>query len=98
MAEYFMASYDIQDPEGFTRYNPGGIDVLRRTVEKHHGKIQTAGPGTHWYAGERYVVVVIEFPDIESARAWEADEETASQQPFRLASSVNRFKSGFEPA
>jgi uncharacterized protein (DUF1330 family) len=92
MPGYFIASYDVNDPEEYAKYNPGSMDVLMGTMTKHGGKVLVAGPQDDWIAGKRNALVVIEFPTVEAAKAWTEDPEYAKIKPFRLNSTTNRLE------
>jgi uncharacterized protein (DUF1330 family) len=92
MPGYFIASYDIKDPDGYAKYMPGSMDVVMGTMTKHGGKLLVAGPQENWIAGERNAVVVIEFPSVEAANAWVNDPEYVKVKPFRLESTTNRIE------
>ncbi|MBN4049472.1 DUF1330 domain-containing protein [bacterium AH-315-N03] len=100
MPAYFVASYDVTDPEAYAKYSPGSIPTIMSTMTKHGGKLLAAGTENTWIAGERKTLVIMEFPTVEAAQAWEADEEYAKVKPIRLGSTGNRVEviaPGFVP-
>ncbi|MCB9594973.1 MAG: DUF1330 domain-containing protein [Sandaracinaceae bacterium] len=92
MAAYLIAAYDVTDPEQFAKYNPGSLPVIMGTMEKHGGKVLSAGGDGTWLQGSRHVMVIIEFPSVEAAEAWESDPEYAPAKAIRVASTGNRFE------
>ncbi|MCO4774070.1 MAG: DUF1330 domain-containing protein [Deltaproteobacteria bacterium] len=92
MAGYFIAAYDVSDPEAYAQYNPGGMPILMKTMMRHGGKPLVAGPGAEWSAGERNAVVVIEFPDTDAAHAWLNDPEYVPLKAIRHAATTNRIE------
>lgn len=92
MAAYLIAAYDVTDPEEFAKYNPGSMDVIMQTLQKHGGKPLSAGPESEWLADTRQVFVMIEFPSVAAAHAWEDDPDYAPAKAIRLASTGNRIE------
>ena len=92
MAAYLIASYDVADPDEYAKYNPGSMPVIMQTVTKHGGIVLAAGGPCDWLAGERQALVVIEFPTVEAAKAWESDPDYAPAKAIRVASTTNRVE------
>lgn len=92
MAAYFIVSYDVRDPEVFAKYNPGSMSLILATLSKHGGKILSVGQGAHWIADQRERTIVMEFPSVAAARAWEDDPEFLPARQLREASTTNRFE------
>ncbi len=92
MAACFIASYDITDADTYARYNPGSLEVIIETIEKHGGKVLAAGPNNEWIADKRTMVVMLEFPSVETAKAWESDPDYAPARQFRHDSTGARFE------
>ena len=92
MAAYFIASYDVSDPDTYAKYNRGSIPVILQTMEKHGGKLLCAGDGNEWIAGERKMVILMEFPSVDAAQAWVSDEEYGAVKGLRISSTANRFE------
>ena len=67
MAAHAVISYDVSDPEVFQQYNPGSLPVIMQTMMKHGGKALAAGGDNDWEAGERQLVIIIEFPNKDAA-------------------------------
>lgn len=92
MSAYLIIAYDVSDPEEFAKYNPGSLNLIMQTLTKHGGKPLSAGGDSEWLTDKRQVVVVIEFPSAEAARAWEEDPDYAEAKAIRLRSTSNRFE------
>lgn len=92
MSAYLIIAYDVSDPERYAEYNPGSLPTIMQTVQKHGGKVLVAGAKPNWHAGNRKALVVMEFPSVDAAEAWEADPDYASAKEIRLASTTNRVE------
>jgi uncharacterized protein (DUF1330 family) len=92
MAAYLIAAYDIGNPDEYAKYNPGGLETIMGTIMKHGGKVLMAGGENTWLAGERQALVVIEFPTVDAAKAWEADPDYAPVKAIRHGATTNRFE------
>ena len=92
MAAYLIASYDVSDPDEFAKYNPGSLPVIMQTIQKHGGKVLAAGGPAEWFAGDRHALVIIEFPTVDAAKAWEDDPDYAPAKAIRVASTTNRVE------
>jgi uncharacterized protein (DUF1330 family) len=85
MPAYLIADIDVNDPEGYARYR----DLTTPIVARHGGRYLVRG-------GEHEVVegdwrpnrlVVIEFDDMDAARAfWSSDDYRAAAEVRRSAS------------
>ena len=89
MPAYFIATYDVTDPETFAKYNPGSIETIMRTMTRHGGQLLSAGPDADWLQGGNHVSVVIQFPSVEAAHAWHDDPEYAPAKAIRLSATDN---------
>ncbi|MCU9839468.1 DUF1330 domain-containing protein [Ruegeria sp. WL0004] len=74
MPAYFIAQIEIRDPTGYQEYLAGFMPIF----ERHNGRLLTVSSkpvecveGT-WPEGG---VVLMEFPDMEKARAWKNDPD-----------------------
>lgn len=100
MAAYFIVSYDVKDPEEFAKYNPGSMQLILATLAKHGGRILSVGQGAQWVADQRERTIVMEFPSVAAAQAWEEDPEFLPARKLREAATTNRFEvmvEGFTP-
>ena len=93
MSAYFIANYDITDPEGYARYNPGSMGLIMETLMRHGGEVLAAGKGADvdWLDEDsRHVYVVLKFPSVKAAHAWHDDPDYAAAKAIRLAATTNR--------
>lgn len=90
MPAYFVVSYDITDHDTYARYNPGSMETIGATLERHGGKLLAAGPhGTFLNEDARDVSVVLEFPNAAAAHAWHEDPDYQAVARYRLSSTKN---------
>ncbi len=89
MAAYFIADLDIHDPEGYRTY----ARQVPATLEKYGGKILVAGGNPQTLEGDWHTkrIVMIEFPTLEQARAWQNSPEYAAIAGLRHASANARI-------
>ena len=73
MAAYVIASIEVTDPELYAEYR---AQVLP-TVERHGGRFLVRGGASEVLEGswQPQRVVVLEFPDLDSARRWYSSDE-----------------------
>ena len=89
MTAYFIADLAISDPEGYRTY----ARQMPATLEKYGGKILVAGGHPETIEGDWHTkrIVIIEFPTIEQARAWQNSPEYAAIEGLRHASASARI-------
>ena len=86
MAAYIIASYDIDDPEGYEGYVPGVIPLL----QKHGAEVLVADYDAQSIEGQaRGVNVVLRFESEEAALGWYNDPAYGSVKQIRLGSTSN---------
>jgi uncharacterized protein (DUF1330 family) len=75
MAAYIVAMNEVLDPEGYARY----AAQVRSTVEKHGGRFLVRGGAYEVLEGElpRRRLIILEFPDKETARRWYSSPDYA---------------------
>lgn len=68
MAAYVLANVDVTDAAGFAPYR----EAVPATIAKYGGRYLARGGATEVVDGTRSPkrVVLLEFPDLETARAW----------------------------
>lgn len=88
MAGYLVAEIEITDLEGYKQYRAEVPAVIAR----HGGRYLVRGGATELLEGSGAVgrVVVLEFADIEKARAFYFSEDYQRILPLRLAASKGR--------
>lgn len=89
MAAYLIADIDVHDPEHMKDYQKQVPD----TLEPYGGRYLVRGGAYetlegHWPA---HRIIVIEFPDLKSARAWYASPAYQEILPIRLRHSEAKF-------
>jgi uncharacterized protein (DUF1330 family) len=92
MPAYFIATYDISDPDEYAKYNPGAMQTIMGTCMKHKGKPLVATGEADWEAGKRHTLVVIEFPSVEDANGWLNDPEYVPLKAIRVGATTNRIE------
>ena len=86
MAVYFIASYDIDDPQVYEPYVPGVVPLL----QKHGAEILVADYEAKPIEGQaRGVNVVLRFESEEAAMNWYNDPDYGPVKQIRLASTSN---------
>lgn len=86
MSVYFIASYDIEDPEAYESYVPGVVPLL----EKHGAEILVADYDAKAIEGHgRGVNIVLKFESEAAAMNWYNDPDYRSVKQIRLDSTKN---------
>ncbi len=90
MTAYFILTYDIADPEQYTKYNPGSNELTGSTIAKHGGELLAAtNEGLQLDGHDADIKVVLQFPSRSAAQAWVDDPDYAPAKAIRLASTKN---------
>jgi len=89
MTTYFIATYDVSDPERFADYTPGSGKEIVATITEHGGRVLASGPSDVTVGSAPGRVVLISFPDAESAKAWQGDEGYAPLKAIRYEATTN---------
>ncbi|MCB0713867.1 MAG: DUF1330 domain-containing protein [Ignavibacteriae bacterium] len=85
MAAYVVATYTINDPEGYGPYVPGVIPLL----QKHGAEILAADYETKVLEGSAdTVTVILKFESEEAAESWYNDPDYVPVKQVRLDSST----------
>jgi uncharacterized protein (DUF1330 family) len=89
MAAYIIADVRVTDPATYAEY----VRQVGPTLELYGGRFLVRGGGVLALEGgwEPQRIVVIEFSDIESARAWHSSPEYAPLVRLRQSASEGRF-------
>ncbi len=86
MSVYVIASYDIEDPEGYEGYVPGVIPLL----QKHGAEVLVADYEAKTIEGQgRGVNVVLKFESEATAMNWYNDPDYGPVKKIRLDSTTN---------
>ena len=86
MSVYFIASYDIDDPEVYEGYVPG----VRPLLQKHGAEVLVADYEAKTIEGQgRGVNVVLKFESEAAAMNWYNDPDYGPVKKIRLDSTTN---------
>ena len=90
MAAYFICTMTVHDPETYRKYTA----LTPATIMRYDGRFLTRGDAVETIEGgpvfnER--LVLIEFPDRETALAWYNDADYQSASEFRRLASKGRM-------
>ena len=89
MSAYLIADVQVHDPEVYARYR----ELSAASVARHGGRWIVRG-GAHetvegdWNPGR---LVIIEFDDVDAARAWWNSDDYREAAEVRRSASVGRF-------
>lgn len=88
MAAYFIVEVDVTNPEGYSTYVP----LAGESVARHGGRFIVRGGNPELIEGSNPPkrVVVLEFPDVASAKAWYNSPDYQEALKIRLANSTAR--------
>ena len=83
MAAYVIVDSNVHDPEGIKGYAAKVLD----TLAPYGGKLIASAPDPEVIEGDwtPQRIVIGEFPDVDSARAWYNSPEYQQIVPIRLA-------------
>ena len=86
MSAYFLASYDIDDSQGYEAYVPGVIPLL----QKHGAEILVADYDSQTMEGKACRVnIVLRFESEEAALNWYNDPDYEPVKQIRLTTTSN---------
>lgn len=85
MAAYVVVNVDVDDPVQYEGYKT----MVPPTIAAYGGKFLVRGAPLHEMEGTwpRKRLVIVEFPDVESAKRWWASPEYAEAKALRQAHS-----------
>ena len=89
MAAYFICTMTIHDPETYRKYTA----LTPATVARYDGRFLTRGDTVQTVEGPAFTerLVLIEFPDQDTALAWYNDADYQSAAEFRRLASMGRM-------
>lgn len=89
MAAYILAQVEVKNPEGYEDYKA----QAPAAIEKYGGKYLTRGGKVEALEGEGpgHRIVLLEFPDMEAAKAFYNSPEYQAAAKIRQANSEGRF-------
>lgn len=84
MAAYVVVQIDIHDPAMYARYK----DLAPPSIARYNGRYIVRGGKTDILEGnwQPQRLVILEFPDVESAKAWWSSPEYAEAKALRNSS------------
>lgn len=85
MSAYVVVSVDVHDPEKYSAYRT----MVPPTIEKYGGRFLVRGAELHQMEGAwpRPRLVIVEFPDVDTAKRWWNSPEYAPAKALRQANS-----------
>ena len=88
MPAYIIADIQVTDPVAYDDYRP----LAATSVARFGGRFIVRGGKVHLLEGEPQPerIVVIEFPDVDTARRWYQSEEYQAALKIRQAASRGR--------
>jgi uncharacterized protein (DUF1330 family) len=88
MPAYIIAEIQITDPVAYDDYRP----LAAASIARFGGRFMVRGGTVNLLEGEPQPerIVVIEFPDVETARRWYRSEEYQAALKIRQAASCGR--------
>jgi uncharacterized protein (DUF1330 family) len=90
MSIYAIFTYNVTNPELYSKYMPGSAPVILGTISKHGGTVIFADSEANYIDGEAKIMnVCIKFPSEDAFHAWENDPEYAEAKGYRLGASDN---------
>jgi uncharacterized protein (DUF1330 family) len=89
MAAYFICTMTIHDPETYRKYTA----LTPATLARYGGRFLTRGDAVRTVEGPAFTerLVLIEFPDQDTALAWYHDADYQSAAEFRRLASKGRM-------
>jgi len=89
MAAYIFAEMDVHDPKGYAEYPPRVMPL----IQKHGGRVtHRIGRFEDWEGDVKAKrMVIIQFPDLDSAKAFWSDPEYPAVKEIRLRSATSRI-------
>ncbi|MDT2021760.1 DUF1330 domain-containing protein [Methylocella sp. CPCC 101449] len=88
MSAFVIGEVEIVRPEGMKGYGP----MVAASIEKFGGRYLARGSKPEVLeGGPAHNILIIEFPDMDSARRWYASSDYAAAKTIRLGSSNLRL-------
>jgi uncharacterized protein (DUF1330 family) len=89
MAAYVLAEVEVTNPEGYKEYTAH----VPATIARYGGRFLVRGGASEALEGDwpRIRRVILEFPDMETAKRWWNSPEYEKAKAMRLANSKGRL-------
>ncbi len=89
MSAYIVVDVNVHDPEGFAEYRK----MVPPTLKQFGGRYLVRGGDSETLEGQWNIerLVVIEFDDVESAKAWWSSKEYAPAKVLRERTAKSRM-------
>jgi uncharacterized protein (DUF1330 family) len=89
MAAYVVVDVDVEDPERYEEYKA----LAAASVEEHGGHYVVRGGAAEVLEGDRVPnrLVVVEFPDADTARRWYHSEAYGRARAARAGAATGSF-------
>jgi uncharacterized protein (DUF1330 family) len=89
MAAYVLAEVEVTNPEGYKEYTA----TVPATIARYGGRFLVRGGASEALEGDWPKVrrVILEFPDVETARRWWNSPEYEKPKAMRQANSKGRL-------
>jgi uncharacterized protein (DUF1330 family) len=89
MAAYVLAEVEVTNPEGYKEYTAH----VPATIARYGGRFLVRGGASEALEGDwpRIRRVILEFPDMETAKRWWNSPEYEKPKAMRLANSKGRL-------
>ena len=88
MSAYVIVEVDVTNPDGYEEYRP----LAGESVARHGGRFLVRGGKTEIWEGEWSArIVVLEFDDLDAARAWYFSDDYQAAAAIRQRNSTARM-------
>ncbi len=99
MPSYFITHFSISDPAAYDRY----VEAVVPLIQGNHGRLLVADDAAILIEGshEEGRVVVVEFPSLDAARAWQDTPEYQAAAEIRKSATHTHsmiLVAGFDPS
>ena len=86
MSAYVVVNVDVHNPDQYKEY----VKMVPATIAQYGGRFVVRGAEIHQMEGTwpRPRLVIVEFPDVDTAKRWWASPEYAPAKAMRQANST----------
>lgn len=89
MTAFLVITYDIADESRFADYSPGSGPAIMATIDKHGGSLLASSLAEAVVGTANEKCVILSFPDVDAAKAWQDDDEYAPLKAIRYEATQN---------